>query len=121
MPLHTTVHYDGKKGPDGKLVQRGIHAKIDGFPENHGFQPEEIGRGLTAKEVPDVWKHIRESIQESFTHVDRCYTLDGAGAIDQPTPESREFIMSRCKAGAQLTMGLWYAAWKKSEKLPASY
>jgi hypothetical protein len=121
MPLHTTIHYDGKKGTDGKLVQRGIHAKIDGFPENNNFQPEEIARGLKAKEIPDVWKHIRESIEESFKYVDRCYELDAAGAIDKPTPESREFIMRRCRVGAQFTMDLWYTAWKRSEKLPPSY
>jgi hypothetical protein len=124
MPLHTTIHYDGrmdKKGPDGKKLQLGIHAKIDGFPENNGFTPEEISRGLTAKEIPDVWKHIRESIMESFKHVDRCYELDAAGAIDKPTPDSREFIMQRCKVGAQFTMDLWYTAWKRSAKLPPSY
>ena len=121
MPLHTTIHYDGKKGDDGKLKQRGIHAKIDGYPENNNFQPEEIARGLKAKDLPDAWKQIRESIEESFKHVDRCYDLDAGGAIDKPTPESREFIMSRCKVGAQFTMDMWYAAWKKSEKLPPSY
>jgi hypothetical protein len=121
MPLHTTIHYDGKKGDDGKLKQRGIHAKIDGYPENNNFQAEEIARGLKVKEIPDVWKHIRESIYESFGHVDRCYELDAAGAIDKPTPESREFIMSRCRTGAQFTMDMWYAAWKKSAGLPPSY
>jgi hypothetical protein len=121
MPLHTTVHYDGRKGPDGKLKQRGIHAKIDGFPENNNFDAQEIARGLKAKDIPDAWKQIKLSIEESFKHVERCYELDAAGAIDKPTAESREFIMERCKAGAQFTMDMWYAAWKRSEKLPPSY
>jgi len=124
MPLHTTIHYDGrvdKKGPDGKKLQVGIHAKIDAFPETNGFQAEEISRNLKAREIDDVWKHIRESIHESFKHIDRCYELDAAGAIDRPTPESRAFILQRCRVGAQLTMDLWYAAWKRSAKLPPSY
>src|SRR5438105_7536951 len=33
MPLHTTVHYDGRLQPGGSKKQKGIHAKIDGFPE----------------------------------------------------------------------------------------
>src|SRR5262249_11285017 len=46
MPLHTTRDYDGRKGPDGKIAQKGIHAKIDAFPEKFGFSAEEIGREL---------------------------------------------------------------------------
>src|SRR5205823_5186020 len=32
MPLHTTRDFDGRKGADGKMRQRGIHAKIDAAP-----------------------------------------------------------------------------------------
>ena len=38
-----------------------------------------------------------------------------------PTDASRAFILMRCKAGAQLTLDLWYNAWLKSEKLPAHW
>ncbi len=117
MPLHTTVNYDGKKGPDGKLMQKGIHAKIDGFPETHGLTAEEISRGLEAKPIDDMWKHIMKTILESHGHVERCYQLDAAGAFDKPTAESREFILGRCRIGAQFTVDLWHAAWKRSEKL----
>jgi hypothetical protein len=124
MPLHTTVDFDGrvgKKGPDGKKLQAGIHAKIDGFPENNKFGPEEISRGLEAKNIDDPWKHVKGVIQESFTHIDRCYELDAAGAIDKPTEDSRKFIMTHCRRGAQFTMDLWYTAWKRSATLPPSY
>src|SRR5207245_6528572 len=89
MPLHTTRWYDGKKGPNGKLVQRGIHAKIDAFPERNKFTPEEICRGLEAKALDDVWGHVQKTIKTSFTHVEKCYELDAAGAFDTPTAESR--------------------------------
>jgi len=121
MPLHTTRDYDGRKGSDGNLVQKGIHAKIDGFPEKQGFTPEEIGRGLEAREIEDVWKHVLKTILESHTHVDRCYELDMAGAFDKPTDRSRTFIMDRCRVGAQFTMDLYYTAWVRSAKLKPPY
>lgn len=122
MPLHTTRDYDGRKGPDGKMTQKGIHAKIDGFPELNNFRPEEICRGLEARAVEgDVFDHVIAFIKESHTHVEECYRLDAAGAISTPTDESRKFIMARCRAGAQLTVDLWYTAWLRSEKLPKPY
>jgi hypothetical protein len=121
MPLHTTRDYDGKPGPDGKAVQKGIHAKIDAFPERNGFGAEEICRGLKAKQIDDVWGHVLRAIRESHTHVARCYELDAAGAFDKPTGESRKFILERCRLGAQLTMDLWYSAWLRSKDLPRHY
>jgi hypothetical protein len=121
MPLHTTRNYDGKPGPNGKMVQKGIHAKIDGFPEKNNFTYEEVSRGIQAKKVDDVWDYMAKFIQESHTHIDRCYELDAANAFDSPTDESRAFIMARCRAGAQFTMDIWYNAWLRSAKLPPHY
>src|SRR5207253_6028037 len=116
MPLHTTRDYDGKKGDNGKLVQKGIHAKIDAFPEKNQFSPEEICRGLEPKKIDDVWAYVVRTIRESHEHVKKCYELDALGAIDKPSDESRKFIMERCRVGAQFTMDLWYTAWVRSAK-----
>lgn len=121
MPLHTTRDFDGRKGTDGTVEQKGIHAKIDAFPEKNNFTAEEIGRGLETKSIDDVWAHVRQAIHESHKHVGRCYELDKAGAFDKPTAESRAFILERCQAAAQLTLDLWYNAWLRSAKLPAHY
>ncbi|MBX7104915.1 MAG: hypothetical protein K1X57_12590 [Gemmataceae bacterium] len=122
MPLHTTRDYDGRKGPDGKMKQKGIHAKVDAFPELNKFAPEEVCRGLQAKAIEgDVFDHVIKFIKESHTHIDECYRLDAAGAIANPTDASRKFIMARCRAGAQLTVDIWYTAWLRSEKLPKHY
>lgn len=121
MPLHTTRDYDGRRGPDGKMKQKGIHAKLDGYPEKFGFTAEEISRGLQAKAVEDVWDYVNKFIKESHTHIDKAYELDAAGAFDKPTDESRAYVMARCRAGAQFTMDLWYTAWLKSAKLPPHY
>ena len=121
MPLHTTRDYDGRRGADGRLVQKGIHAKIDAFPEKNGLTAEEICRGLRAQPIDDVWAHVLHFIRESHAQVKRCYELDEAGAFDRPTAEGRAFILQRCRAGAQLTMNLWYSAWLRSAKMPPHY
>jgi hypothetical protein len=121
MPLHTTRNYDGKRQPDGTTLQKGIHAKIDGFPEKNGLSAEEMARGLEAKEIADVWDYVKKTLLESHTHIERCYELDAAGEFDKPTPRSREFILARCRIGAQFTMDLWYTAWLRSAKYPKPY
>jgi hypothetical protein len=121
MPLHTTRDYDGRKGADDKFVQKGIHARIDAFPERNGFTADELSRGLKAKEIDDVWAHVLKALKDSHDQIDRCYDLDKAGAFEKPTDESRKFILERCRAGTQFTMDLWYTAWLRSAKLPKPY
>ncbi len=120
MPLHTTRDYDGRT-VDGKVKQKGIHARIDSFPEKNGFTAEEIARDLKAKQIDDVWAHTLKQVKESHEQIDKCYDLDAAGAFEKPTDESRKFIFDRCRAGAQFTMDLWYSAWLRSEKMPKPY
>jgi hypothetical protein len=121
MPLHTTRDFDGRRGPDGQLLQKGIHAKIDAFPERNQLGAEEMARGLEPKPVEDMWAYILQTILESHKHVGRCYELDQAAAFDKPTAESRTFILERCRAGAQFTMDLYYNAWLRSAKMPRHY
>lgn len=121
MPLHTTRDYDGRIQADGSVKQKGIHSKLDGFPEKQGIRPEEVSRGLEAKKIDDVWAHVMKFIDESHTHIPKCYELDAAGAFEKPTEESRAFVLARVRAGAQLTLDLWYTAWLRSEKLPAHW
>lgn len=121
MPLHTTRDYDGKRAADGTIVQKGIHAKIDGFSEKNGLTAEEMARGLEAKEIGDMWAYVKKTFLESHTHVARCYELDVAGEFDKPTPRSRAFILDRCRVGAQFTADLWYNAWLRSAKYARPY
>lgn len=121
MPLHTTHDYDGRKGADDKVEQKGIHARIDAFPERNSLTAEEMSRGLKAVEADDVRARVLKALIESHAQVDRCYELDRAGAFEKSTEEGRKFILERCRAGAQLTEDLWYTAWLQSAKLPKPY
>lgn len=121
MPLHTTRDYDGKIQPDGSKIQKGIHAKLDGFPEKFKLTAEEICRGLEAQKIDDPWPHVMQFLAMSHTHIEESYKLDAAGAFETPTDASRAFVLARCRSGAQLTLDIWYAAWLKSAKLPPPY
>ena len=121
MPLHTTRDYDGRKGPNGQMLQKGIHAKIDGFPETHGFTAEEIARALEPRKVEDFWKHVQKTFMDSHAQIERCYELDMEKAFDKPTAASRAFIMQRCQASAQFTLDAWYNAWLRSAQLTPAY
>ena len=121
MPLHVTHNYDGRPDAAGKFVQKGIHAKVDGFPETHGITPAQISHDLKAKKIDDVWAHVLQAIDESYQQIEKTYELDAAGAFETPTAESREFILGRCRIGAQLTMDLWYSAWLRSADMPPPY
>ena len=106
MPLHTTRDYDGKKGADGAWVQRGIHARIDAFPERHGLSSKEISQHLEPTQLEDVWAEVLHCIEESHKRVGRCYELDAQGTMERPTAESRAFILECCRCGAQFTLDL---------------
>lgn len=121
MPLHTTIHFDGKVRPGMEKLQKGIHAKVDAFPEKFKLSAEEMARDLTPQPVDDVWDYIQKFIAESHTQIEKCYEFDLERAFEEPTDASRDFIMSRCRAGAQFTLNIWCAAWKRSATLPAHY
>jgi hypothetical protein len=121
MPLHTTRDYDGRKGAGGAFEQKGIHARIDAFPERNGFKSEELSRGLKAVAVEEAWPRVLLALNESHGQIERSYALDKEGAFDKATEEGRKFISGRCQAAAQFTEDLWYSAWRQSEKMPKPY
>jgi hypothetical protein len=121
MPLHSTRDYDGRMGINGKMQQKGIHAKIDGFPENFNFTAEELARNLEVSKLDDPWKHVLDVILESHQNVERCYEIDIAGGFDRPTVESNAFITKHTRRAAKFTAEMWYSAWQKSATMPAPY
>ncbi|HMO36215.1 MAG TPA: hypothetical protein PKA06_09240 [Gemmatales bacterium] len=121
MPLHSTRDYDGRMGINGTLQQKGIHAKIDGFPETFGFTAEELSRNLTLNKLEDPWAHVLQVILDSHHQVEKCYEIDIAGGFDKPTEESRAFIVKHTRRATQFTAEMWYHAWIKSATMPPPY
>ncbi len=115
MPLHTTKDYDGRNLAGGAVEQKGIHGRIDAYPEKNGITAEKIADGLAAKDVINAWPLIVDAIKTSHTHVDECYKLDANGAFDRDPEAGRELMVERTRAGAKLTLDLWYSAWTNSD------
>ncbi|MCY3019400.1 MAG: hypothetical protein NTW87_10300 [Planctomycetota bacterium] len=120
MPLHMTKEYDGKPDARGVIQQKGIHARIDAYPEKNGFTPEMVNKDLVAEPVASIWPLLTKTIATTFGHVGRCYELDAAGAFEQQPQQGKEFILERSRAATKLTMDIWYSAWKNSaQEAPA--
>ena len=117
MPLHTTIHFDGKPGENGApSPQKGIHNRIDAYPEKFGITAELMAEGLKAEHAISVWPLIVKTIQESHTHVEKCFELEAQGAFEKAPEKGREFMIARTRVAAKFTLDLWYSAWLNSDK-----
>jgi hypothetical protein len=115
MPLHTTIFYDGLKTPDGTLVQKGIHARIDAYPEKHGLTVEELNANLAAENVGNVWALILKNIEASHGFKEKCYEIDALDGFDKAPEKGRALMLERSRAATKLTLDLWYSAWINSD------
>lgn len=120
MPLHTTVNYDGKPGEDGAVIQKGIHARLDGYPEKNGFTPEMLAEKQTAERLTSVWATIENTIHNSHLQVEKCYELDKDGGFAEAPEKAKEFVLERARISAKLTADIWYTAWVKSDPKKAT-
>ena len=120
QPLHTTLHYDGRAGEDGKSPRSGIHDKVDALPEKLKLDPQELAKGLVPVAADSLMPAILAQLQASNALVDSVYALEG----DLGNPESprvRAFAEERARAAVAFTAGLYLQAWKLSAtvELPA--
>ncbi len=119
-PHHTTIHYNGWAGEDGRFasLERGFHGRFESaYVETHVTLPE-VEAALTAPVQavgplrPAVWSYINE------THglVERLYELDEAEAFGAETEgtDHEAFAIDRLAAGAAMLRDLWWTAWVTS-------
>ncbi len=125
MPLHTTVHHDGRTGTDGETPRSGIHAKVDSLIERLELKSEELSAGQKAEAYPEILPAVQKEMLASHALVDRVYALEPKlppreGAFTA-APEVREFTTERARAGTRFLGSLYLTAWKKSAtiNLPA--
>lgn len=129
QPLHTTVHYDGRVGTDGKSPRSGIHAKMDALLANCALTPDEVSRGLKVEAAQDVFSAVMTVIEASSRLVDKVYELEPKlpSAENKTIPvvdkDVRDFAFALARNGASLTAKVWYSAWINSAKvvLPGWY
>lgn len=121
MPLHTTVHYDGRVPPGGRSPRSGIHARVDALIEKLELDPAVLARGLAVRPLPKLLPGVVEELDRSHALVDRTYTLEAQlpperGAW-QPTAEVRAFAEERARASTRFLASLYLTAWEKSASL----
>ena len=122
MPLHATVHWDGRMREDGKSPRSGIHNKVDAL----------LGK-LSAQQIPtidpntlgpfkgDLLKHVEQALLNSQSRVDRIYALEDQ-LPDQgaPLPENGPVLsltQQHMTLSATFTARLYLTAWERSQRI----
>ncbi len=117
MPLHTTIHYDGRVGEDGESPRTGIHLKVDNLIQK---LPDECVQAIEAEAVgayEDVWIGTISEMRDSHELVDRVYELEGEfPELGKPIESKnvRAFTAERLHAAAMFTSRLYATAWADS-------
>jgi hypothetical protein len=121
MPLHTTVHHDGRALPDGTSPKTGIHVKVDSLIEKLGLKPKALAQGQQPQAFPALFPAIEAELQKSRTHIDRTYALESqlppATGDWKPSPEIQAFTVERARASTNFTASLFLTAWRDSAKI----
>lgn len=121
MPLHTSIHWDGR-AVEGEQYQRtGIHTKIDALPTKVPYN-ELFAKPLpTALASPDVFAFTLDELAKSHAQVERVYDLEPAlPEWSDLTPlegEVRAFTLERERAAAAFTADLFLSAWRNSANI----
>lgn len=125
MPLHTTIHHDGRARADGSSPRSGIHAKVDSLIEKVALKASDLVAGQKPEAVESVFPAVLAEIERSRALVDRVYALEAKLPPENgpwtPDAEVLQFTTERGRAGARFLGSLYLTAWKKSAtiKLPA--
>jgi hypothetical protein len=122
MPLHTTIHHDGRTKPDGSSSRTGIHFRMDDLPGRLDLDWNDVITDLHPQVMENPGKAILAQIALSNAQVDRVYELnDQLPKRDEegwtPTPEIRELGLERSRAAVAFTASLWLTAWHRSEAI----
>lgn len=119
QPLHTTVHYDGRRREDGSSPHTGIHFLVDGLFTSVPFDPEEALAGLAPKAPRgDLLPAVMERFRGVHREVGRVYRLEpDLRTLEQGGEPSRElvaFTHERFRDGTAFLAGLLLRAWRDS-------
>jgi hypothetical protein len=121
MPLHTTIHHDGRANTDGSSPKSGIHARIDSLIEK--VKPQRVAASPISP-FDNLLAGIEGEIKSSHTQIDRAYALEpqlpkesDMPPLWKPSPEVAAFTNERMEAGSRFTARLFLTAWRDSAKI----
>ncbi len=127
MPLHTTIHYDGKIiDPNLPSPKTGIHLKVDALiskipdcnskPDNNQNQ---------IMPFTDSWTGITNQLKQSYSQIPRVYELEAnLPKSDEPIKcgsSAADFAAQEYEQTSRFTAQLFLTAWNDSKnvKLPS--
>ncbi|MBN1347378.1 MAG: hypothetical protein JXQ73_32110 [Phycisphaerae bacterium] len=124
MPLHTTIHYNGRVKPGRAPAKTGIHQNVDALL---GKLPKDVRIHLDPTALKpfsgDLFTAVLAELNASHALVDKVYDLEAAGAIPayesplDPTGPAADFARDRLRAAAAFTARLFLTAWQDSAKI----
>jgi hypothetical protein len=126
QPHHTTIHFNGwaesVPNPDGFTMARDFHSRFESaFVEAHvTFQDVDARMAGGPIALGDPREAIWAYVNASNETVKRQYQLERDHGFDpeaEAHPMTREFVIDRLTAGAEMLRALWWAAWIESEPM----
>lgn len=123
MPLHTSIHHDGRADADGESPRTGIHQKVDALPTMVPFNEmfaEPLPAPRHAFGPGGVFGYIVEELMASHALVDDVYEMEDAIPPRNEPIEServRAFTIERMRASATYIANLYHSAWVNSAEI----
>jgi hypothetical protein len=120
MPLHTTIQYNGWKGPNpnGYTTEHHIHSLFESTFVGANVKAADVAplvAATQAKVLQDEWADYMEYLRHTHTLVEQTYQLEKAGGFTGAgTPEGKAFAEQQLAAGAVELRDVIYTAWVRS-------
>ena len=126
QPLHLTVDFNGRRQPDGALLHKGIHEKVDALVEFLEMKPADLAEAQEIAPLDNLMTDISKSVESGYALVDRVYDLADSlpNTRDKEwtsVPEVIEFARERARESVRFTACLYLTAWRisKTVELPS--
>ncbi|MCZ6675749.1 MAG: hypothetical protein O7E52_00710 [Candidatus Poribacteria bacterium] len=122
QPLHLTVHFNGRKQPDGSVLHKGIHEKVDALIEYLKLDPGELARDQQVEPLNDLMGDILSQFETVYAMVNRVYELADSlpstrGEDWTPVSDVVDFVTERARESVRFTAALYLTAWEASEEI----
>jgi len=119
MPLHTTVHYDGRT-QDGISPRSGVHDRMDGLIERISVNVDRIAAeklpAAASRPPDDLFAAITAELEKSHAEVDRVYSMEKELLSNADDPRVRRLAADCAERAMAFSARVLAAAWRASER-----